>query len=142
MFFLHERGRCMMIQQTIQTILTAVFVIFAGPIAEAISPEWWYGLGAILSAVSLVAAFFFVPETKYHRPKSSFQSGGSSDDEAVIVVCTERPALDYVNFAPRTWRSDLRLWVGAPEWNKIIEIFTVSVAVLSSFTVSRSTNIC
>ncbi|KAM0190007.1 hypothetical protein ACHAPA_007835 [Fusarium lateritium] len=131
MFFLHERGRCMMIQQTIQTILTAVFVIFAGPIAEAISPEWWYGLGAILSAVSLVAAFFFVPETKYHRPKSSFQSAGGSDDEAVVVVCTERPELDYVNFAPRTWRSDLRLWVGAPEWNKIVEIFTYGQIVTS-----------
>lgn len=132
----------MMIQQTIQTILTAIFVIFAGPIAEAITPEWWYGLGAILSAVSLVAAFFFVPETKYHRPKSSFQSGGSSDDETVIVVCTERPELDYVNFAPRTWRSDLRLWVGAPEWNKIIEIFSVSVAALCSFTIYKSANIC
>ncbi|KAH6951795.1 hypothetical protein FAVG1_09396 [Fusarium avenaceum] len=130
MFFLHERGRCMMIQQTIQTILTAIFVIFAGPIAEAITPEWWYGLGAILSAVSLVAAFFFVPETKYHRPKSSFQSGGSSDDEAVIVVCTERPELDYVNFAPRTFRSNLRLWVGAPEWNKIIEIFSQTFGLM------------
>ncbi|KAM0350519.1 hypothetical protein ACHAPU_003000 [Fusarium lateritium] len=128
-FFLHERGRCMMIQQTIQTILTAIFVIFAGPIAEAITPEWWYGLGAILSGVSLVAAFFFVPETKYHRPKSSYQAGGS-DDETVIVVCTERPELDFVNFAPRTWRSDLRLWIGAPEWNKITEIFAQTFGLM------------
>jgi hypothetical protein len=120
----------MMIQQTIQTILTAIFVIFAGPIAEAITPEWWYGLGAILSGVSLVLAFFFVPETKYYRPKSAYQAGGSSDDENVVEVCTERPELDYVNFAPRTFRSDMRLWVGKPEWNKVVEIFTVSYSPL------------
>lgn len=116
----------MMIQQTIQTIATAVFVIFAGPIAEAISPGWWYGLGAILSAVCLILTFFFVPETKYYRPSSSYQASGGSDDEATVILCTERPELDYVNFAPRTWRSDLRLWVGEPEWNKVVEIFTVS----------------
>ncbi|KAM0559952.1 hypothetical protein ACHAPJ_003904 [Fusarium lateritium] len=129
-FFLHERGRCMMIQQTIQTIATAVFVIFAGPIAEAISPEWWYGLGACLSGVSFVLAFFFVPETKYYRPKSSFQSTGSSDDVTSVSVCTERPELDYINFAPRTWRSDMRLWVGEPEWNKITEIFAQTFGLM------------
>ncbi|KAF5707533.1 HOL1-like transporter [Fusarium globosum] len=129
-FFLHERSTCMMIQQTIQTILTAIFVIFAGPIAEAITPEWWYGLGAILSGVSLVLAFFFVPETKYYRPKAAYQAGGSSDDENVVEVCTVRPELDYVNFAPRTFRSDMRLWVGKPEWNKIVEIFTQTFSLM------------
>ncbi|KAL4731651.1 hypothetical protein ACLX1H_000628 [Fusarium chlamydosporum] len=129
-FFLHERGRCMMIQQTIQTIATAVFVIFAGPIAGAITPEWWYGLGAILSGVCLVLTFFFVPETKYYRPGSSYQVSGSSDDEATVSVCTERPELDYINFAPRTWRSDLRLWVGEPEWNKVAEIFTQTFSLM------------
>ena len=116
----------MMIQQTIQTIATAVFTIFAGPIAEAITPEWWYGLGAILSGVCLLCTIFFVPETKYPRSNASYQASGSSDDEATITVCTERPELDYVNFAPRTWRSDMRLWIGEPEWNKVVEIFTVS----------------
>ncbi|PCD26671.1 hypothetical protein AU210_013093 [Fusarium oxysporum f. sp. radicis-cucumerinum] len=92
-FFLHERSTCMMIQQTIQTILTAIFVIFAGPIAEAITPE-------------------------------------CSDDENVVEVCTERPELDYVNFAPRTFRSDMRLWVGKPEWNKVVEIFTQTFSLM------------
>ncbi|KAM5354630.1 hypothetical protein ACJ41O_001277 [Fusarium nematophilum] len=126
-FFLHERSRSLMVQQTIQTIATAVFVIFAGPIAGAITPEWWYGLGACLSGLSLVLAFFFVPETKYDRPQSSFQGVkqdglSGSDDDKSLTVCMERPELDYVNFEPRTWRSDMRLWVGKPEWHKLIEI--------------------
>ncbi|KAK8000954.1 MFS transporter [Apiospora marii] len=150
-FFLHERSRGLMIQQTIQVILTAIWTVFAGPIAGAITPQWWYGLGAVLAGVQFVLAVFFVPETKYYRPMSSFQEStsassptkNSDDDENNAVtpssdthssdvgkaaatetmMCTERPALDYVNFAPRTWRSDMRLWVGDIEWRKGWEAF-------------------
>lgn len=140
-----------MIQQTIQVILTAIWTVFAGPIAGAITPQWWYGLGAVLAGVQFVLAVFFVPETKYHRPMSSFQestaassSNKNDDDEnnaatpsssdnhnsemgtaaaTGSMMCTERPPLDYVNFAPRTWRSDMRLWVGDIEWRKGWEAF-------------------
>ncbi|KAK8063616.1 MFS transporter [Apiospora saccharicola] len=149
-FFLHERSRGLMIQQTIQVILTAIWTVFAGPIAGAITPQWWYGLGAVLAGVQFVLAVFFVPETKYHRPMSSFQESTSTpnknadDDEnnaatptssethgnemgaataTGSMMCTERPPLDYVNFAPRTWRSDMRLWVGDIEWRKGWEAF-------------------
>lgn len=123
-----------MLQQSIQTIATAVFVLFASPIAEAITPAWWYGLGAGLSGVSLILGFVFVPETKYHRPRSSYQENSSTEglDEASVgkdghVVATERPPLDFVTYEARTWRSDLRLWVGSPEWRKGMETFIVSV---------------
>ncbi|KAF4974423.1 hypothetical protein FZEAL_8666 [Fusarium zealandicum] len=134
-FFLHERSRCLMIQQTIQTIATAVFVIFAGPIAGAISPEWWYGLGACLSGLSLILAFFFVPETKYERPQSSFQGvkqgpTAGSDDDKSLSLCTERPELDFVNFEPRTWRSDMRFWIGEPEWYKVTDILMQTFGLL------------
>ncbi|KAK8029807.1 transporter HOL1 [Apiospora rasikravindrae] len=142
-FFLHERSRGLMIQQTIQVILTAIWTVFAGPIAGAITPQWWYGLGAVLAGVQFLLAVFFVPETKYYRPISSFQESTSSldnkDDAATpspddhsssdnvtgpaSTMCTERPALDYVKFAPRTWRSDMRLWVGDIEWLKGWEAF-------------------
>lgn len=139
-----------MIQQTIQVILTAVWTVFAGPIAGAITPQWWYGLGAVLAGVQFVLAVFFVPETKYYRPMSSFQESTSAsspnknadDDEnnaatpsdihssetgkaAAIgtTMCTERPPLDFVNFAPRTWRSDMRLWVGDVEWRRGWQVF-------------------
>lgn len=119
-----------MLQQSIQTIATAIFVLFASPIAEAITPGWWYGLGACLSGASLVIAFFFVPETKYHRSRSSYQENSSTEDVASgkedLSIATERPELDFLNYEARTWRSDLRLWVGSPEWRKGMETFIVS----------------
>lgn len=131
-FFLHERGTFLMVQQTIQTIATAVFVIFAGPIAGAITPSWWYGLGAILSGLSFVLAFLFVPETKYDRSHAAFQGiegeTSTGDDKEAVSVCTHRPVLDLINYQPRTFRSDMRLWIGEPEWKKAIEIFVVSEA--------------
>lgn len=126
-----------MLQQSIQTIATAVFVLFASPIAEAITPGWWYGLGACLSGASLVMAFFFVPETKYHRSRSSYQENSSDtgSEKEDLTVATERPELDFVNYEARTWRSDLRLWVGAPEWRKGMETFLVSPSTLHNINI-------
>lgn len=122
-FFLHERSSGLMIQQTIQVILTAILVLFAGPIAGAITPQWWYGLGAILAVLQFFASLFFLPETKYHRPLSSYQESSESGDGKGVQICTERPELDFTTFAPRTWRSDLRLWVGKPEWGRGWRVF-------------------
>ncbi|KAJ5420553.1 hypothetical protein N7465_003072 [Penicillium sp. CMV-2018d] len=139
-FFLHERGTFLMIQQTIQTIATAVLVLFASPIAGAITPEWWYGLSACLSGLSLVMAFVFVPETKYFRPRSSFQEKNSTEglreesDEHISKgtqkVVTERPALDFVTYEARTWRSDLQLWIGSPEWRMGMKTFIQTFQLL------------
>jgi hypothetical protein len=104
-----------MVQQTVQVILTAVWVLFASPIANAITPQWWYGLGAALAAVQLIASFFLLPETKYNR-RPSLQE--NSEDESHVLSRTVRPELDLSNYSPRTWKSDLRLWVGKPEWRE------------------------
>jgi hypothetical protein len=123
-----------MIQNAVQTILCAIWVLFASPIAGAITPQWWYGLGAILSGVQLIAAFFLLPETKYERSLSSYQENSknssstdleaeSADGKHALSICTTRPALDLVNYAPRTFRSDMRLWVGPVEWNKAVEVW-------------------
>jgi MFS family permease len=135
-FFLHERGRYLMIQQTIQTIATAIFVLFASPIASSITPQWWYGLGAILSGVSFIIGFFFVPETKYNRPLSSYQESGGSEskagddnsnsDDSALELCIKRPELDFEKYEARSFRSDLRLWIGKPEWRKAWETLYVS----------------
>ena len=129
-------------QQAIQVSLTAVWVLFAGEIANAITPQWWYGLGAALAGAQLVLAFFFLPETKYERSLASFQEGESNnitdlDDQGVKIdgkgegVCTERPTLDFERYAPRTWRSDLRLWVGKPDWVKVWEVLRVCYSRLN-----------
>ncbi|KAH7361588.1 major facilitator superfamily domain-containing protein [Plectosphaerella cucumerina] len=129
-FFLHERARFLMIQQTIQTIAVAIFVLFASPIAYAIGTSWWYGIGCGMCGVCFVISFFFVPETKYYRPQSAYQEAvaskkddGSSQDEA-YQIHTERPPLDFENFKPRTWRSNLRFFAeGKPEWHKAWIVF-------------------
>ncbi|KAJ6026489.1 major facilitator superfamily domain-containing protein [Penicillium canescens] len=127
-FFLHERGTYLMIQNSCQSIIAAVYILFAGPIAGAIGAGWWYGLGACLSGLTLILAFFFLPETKYARPLSSFQEARGSEGEpetkedVEIEVVTEKPPLDYERYAPRTWRSDLSLWSGEPEWRKGLDM--------------------
>ncbi|TLS27674.1 hypothetical protein PpBr36_05023 [Pyricularia pennisetigena] len=130
-FFLHERAQYLMIQQTIQTIVVAVFVLFASPIAAAIGTAWWYGLGCIMCGICFVVALFFLPETKYYRPQSAYQesaasgsqTGGEDGVEDGYRLQTERPALDFVNFEARTFRSDMRLWIGKPEWDKAWVVF-------------------
>ena len=69
-FFLHERGQALMVQMAVQIVLASVWVLFASPIAGAITPQWWYGLGAILAGVQGIITFFLVPETKYNRDES------------------------------------------------------------------------
>ncbi|KAI0475421.1 putative MFS transporter [Xylariaceae sp. FL0804] len=119
-FFLHERGRGLMIQMTIQIVLATIWTLFASPIAGAITPQGWYWLGAGLAIFQFTLAIFLVPETKYERSINSFQETTKDqpeeDGETVANMCTVRPALDKVNFAPRTLRSDMRMWVGTPSW--------------------------
>ena len=136
LFFLHERSRYLMTQQAVQVVLTTIYVVFASPIAGKITPEWWYGLGAALSGVLFVVTALFLPETKYERPLASYQEASdsgsdverSSKDVAEVPICTFRPELDFVNFAPRTFRSDLRLWVGKPDWKAVADVWKVRYA--------------
>ncbi|KAJ5633503.1 hypothetical protein N7528_001345 [Penicillium herquei] len=130
-FFLHERSRGLMLQQAIQVSLTTVWVLFASPIAGAITPEGWYALGAGLAGLEFFVAIFLLPETKYTRELNAFQESGSDDSltnqvdleadqpvKSTVMVCKEKPPLDFVNYEARTWRSDMRLWIGTPEWHK------------------------
>lgn len=114
-----------MVQQTVQVILTTIWTLFAGPIAEAITPRWWYGLGAVLAGVQFLVTLFFIPETKYDRSMAAFQEA-PSDGSVDVTLCTERPPLDFVNYPARTWRSDMRLWVGTPDWSKAVDTLFVS----------------
>ncbi|KAF4551080.1 Hypothetical protein D9617_14g075360 [Elsinoe fawcettii] len=136
-FFLHERGTSLMIQNTIQTITCAIWVLLASPIAAAITPRWWYYLGAILAAVVLVASVFLLPETKYTRSLLSYQNtasaGADTDLERVPsqpIICTERPPLDFNRYEPRTLRSDMRLWIGKPDWSEFWKVFTHTFELL------------
>jgi hypothetical protein len=133
-----------MIQLSIQAILTAVFALFAGPIAEAITPGGWYGLGAGLAGFTSILAVLFHPETKYYRPRNAYQETGPYDkqdsklNEAAIVVCTKKPDLDFVNFQARTWQYELKLWHGRPEWEKGFRTFVVRATTQMKYAPKRS----
>lgn len=127
-----------MIQNAVQTTLNSVWVLCASPIATAIGPGGWYGLGAGLAGLQFILSIFLVPETKYERSVASFQEasatptgsetslemGGDPIKATTAAVVTTRPELDFVNYAPRTWKSDMRLWVGTPDWKKGFTVFT------------------
>jgi hypothetical protein len=78
-------------------------------------------------------ALFLLPETKYDRDLSDYQetvpeSSVEETEDLVkpnLVICKEKPPLDYVNYSPRTWRSDMRLWIGTPEWYKAVDVLKV-----------------
>lgn len=126
-----------MVQQFIQIVLTTIWIILASPISQRIGPKWWYLLGGFLAIAELIAALFFLPETKYKRSIEAFQENSDSHSENDIEtasaktqstrLCTKKPEFDLVNFQPRTMRSDMRLWVGTPEWKKIPETLVVSL---------------
>lgn len=123
-----------MVQQTVQVILSTIYCLFASPIAGALTPQGWYGLGAGLAGAQCFVAFFFLPETKYNRDLSAYQEPASTSEDdleasksgkARVMLCKEMPPIDYVNFERRTWKSDMRLWIGEPEWYKAVEVLKV-----------------
>ncbi|KAJ5565161.1 hypothetical protein N7513_001403 [Penicillium frequentans] len=134
LFFLHERSKCLMTQQAIQVVLTTIYVLFGSPIAGAITPAGWYWLGAGLAGLQFLIAIFLLPETKYDRNQAAYQEDsvseklGKSDLEAnaklesTSKVCKAKPPLDYVHYDARTWKSDMRLWIGEPEWHKAADV--------------------
>ncbi|KAI9661858.1 MAG: hypothetical protein M1821_009097 [Bathelium mastoideum] len=116
----------MMVSSATQTILAAIYVLCASPIAGAITPGGWYGLGGGLSFLQLILSVFWVPESQYHRPLSALKGEGtaihSTNEDGTKPQVTEpvsigsRPELDYVNFAPRTLWSDMQIFVNPPRW--------------------------
>jgi hypothetical protein len=123
--FMHERSTFLMWQSASQTVLSALLIISASPIAGAIGPGNWYILGAGLSAATFVLSIFFVPESRYTRSLAAYgqleENEGDESDQARAAVSrpvklSERLALDTVRYQPRTLKSDMRVFVGEFDW--------------------------
>ncbi|CAG8129169.1 unnamed protein product [Penicillium salamii] len=150
-FFLHERAKYLMVQQTVQVILTTIWTLFASPIAGAITPQGWYVLGAGLAGLQFFVALFLLPETKYDRDLSAYQEFTRNPDQPgndieasdsgkpSVVLCKHRPALDFVRYQARTWKSDMRLWIGKPEWYKGVEVLKVYYSIRTPGTRRQNT---
>lgn len=117
----------------IATAINSVYCLFASPIAGAIGPGNWYILGVGLSAAVLVASIFFVPETRYLRTLAAYGQDGEGElganqkgTNAKPMTLSERPALDFDKYPPRTVWSDMRLTVGKPDWTEGLYAIRVS----------------
>ncbi|KAK4899961.1 hypothetical protein LTR27_002723 [Elasticomyces elasticus] len=124
--FIHERSTYLMWQAAMQLSITAVYCLFASPIAGAIGPGNWYILGVGLGAGVLLLSIVWVPETRYTRALAAYgqevesvtPEEGKPKEEPKPMRVSERPALDFVTYPARTLRSDLRLFVGKPDWSE------------------------
>jgi hypothetical protein len=107
---------------------------------EALGWRSWYWLFTAISGACFVLAFLFIPETAYPRPITAYMGTYAPDyatvnqgdslttkdstmDErqqvALLTTLSER-LLDTDNFEPRTWKSDIRIFVIMPEFRKAI----------------------
>ncbi|KAK5746240.1 hypothetical protein LTR17_000975 [Elasticomyces elasticus] len=124
--FIHERSTYLMWQAAMQLSITAVYCLFASPIAGAIGPGNWYILGVGLGAGVLLLSIVWVPETRYTRALAAYgqevepvtSEEGKPKEEPKPMRVSERPVLDFVTYPARTLRSDLRLFVGKPDWSE------------------------
>lgn len=132
-FFLHERGKYQMIFTAFGNFLTTIFSLLTSYIGKGIGAEGWYGLGSGLSGLTLLISIFFLPESKYDRPLEAYQgmattiSNFTASEEdgprnetyvARRLTVNEVRELDFVNFQPRTWTSDMRLVSNKPDWEE------------------------
>jgi hypothetical protein len=122
---MHERSTFLMWQSATQTVLSAGLTISASPLAGAIGPGNWYHLGAGLAAATLIFSIFLVPESRYaqslvaYGQSSDFEEGEPDDSRMMTappVRISERPSLDTTQYQPRTFRSDMCVFVGSPDW--------------------------
>ena len=119
--FVHERSTFLMWQAAMQLSITAVYCLFASPIAGAIGPGNWYILGVGLAAGVLILSIPFVPETRYFRTLAQYGQAAEPEYEGKQqeaaprpMRVSERPALDFDTYPDRTIWSDMRLFVGPP----------------------------
>jgi hypothetical protein len=112
-------------QSAMQLSVTALYTMFASPIAGAIGPGNWYILGAGLTMGVFILSIFFVPESRYKRTLAAYgqaevaeQVAGDTEVKSAPkpMRVSERPALDYERYPARTIWSDMRLFVGEPDW--------------------------
>ncbi|EXF85175.1 major facilitator superfamily transporter [Colletotrichum fioriniae PJ7] len=135
--FLHERARCLMWFTLWQSTSSAVYSLLTSYIAAGIGSSGWYFLGSGFAAITFIFAVFMVPETKYDRPLAAYQgqtaqvshfvttAGPGVDDTTGVYTemltrktTTEPRQLDFVNFKPRTFASDLRLFTHGADWKE------------------------
>ncbi|KAM0789600.1 hypothetical protein ACM66B_000408 [Microbotryomycetes sp. NB124-2] len=133
-FFLHERANILAFQSTLQGVVGCVLTLVSANIAAAVGWRNWYALYGGISGVILIASIIFVPETKFSRPAEAYNGltattpaarGFPSEDkestefvEEKQVTVSTRPALDTVNYKPRTVFSNMAMFNADISWSE------------------------
>ncbi|PSN60287.1 MFS general substrate transporter [Corynespora cassiicola Philippines] len=135
-FFLHQRGRTFQLFSSFEVLLNSSLTIVSSYMAEAAGWRSWYWLFTAISGVCFVFAFIFVPETAYTRPLAAYM-GSETPEYADIdhgdhvqydyqvahvepmTTLSER-TLDTANYEKRTLRSDMRIFVVKPNFQRAI----------------------
>ena len=99
---------------------------------NAVGWRAWYWLFTAMSGLALVLTIFFVPESAYDRPIAAFMGtapqefGPTGDSDAPPaadnihepITTLDEHKINTVNYAPRTLRSDMRVFVTPHDWSK------------------------
>lgn len=129
-------------QSAVQTILAAIYILCASPIAQSIGPANWYNFGAGLCGATLLLSVFWVPESRFRRSLVAYgqfspEEGGEGDSSRATAPppmrVSEKPPLDTVNYASRTIWSDMRIFTDEPDWKEGWRGFIVSPQRFPSF---------
>jgi hypothetical protein len=127
--FLHERSSKLAWFSTMQSIGTAAFVISTSYLVADLGWRSRYGVFSIARGVVLISSFLLIPESLCHRPTDAFEGtlhvhhkqGGP--DTAVQATVKHRVELDFVRFKARTFKDDIRIFHGKPNWNAAADCY-------------------
>lgn len=69
--FLHQHGAKLSYFVGVQNTLTAALFTATTYIVPTIGLPWWYGIMTIINGFTLIMSFFFMTETRFHRPEDA-----------------------------------------------------------------------
>ncbi|PQE14052.1 major facilitator superfamily transporter protein [Rutstroemia sp. NJR-2017a BBW] len=134
--FLHQRGARVAWFVGIQVSLTAIGFMSTTYIVSGPGLGWWYGILAIISAVTLILSYFFLVETTYDRPADANEGAvhlqldreGNVDrlgevSKVVRLTTADGVVLDHEKFGPRTWKHNLKIFHLQPNWKAVIGFY-------------------
>ena len=118
--FLHERGRKVAWFIFIQNVTAGIFFVVSTYMVNVWGWRWWYGFFTIMNAVIFLLSVVFVSESYFERSDEAMR--GELPDSKIA----DAPGADggIEQFAPRSWRDDLKPVVVKPRLRDIPTIPT------------------